>query len=61
MFNYEDCVTEEASYWFCVQEVSEFVQLLGFERVMKDVLSQLDKDRQVQYTNNSQPLEDVPF
>lgn len=61
MYYSEDFNGEEASYWFCVQEVSDYVQLLGFERVMKDVLAQLDRDRQVQYTNNSQPLEDVPF
>lgn len=56
--DYEQQANEEASYWFCVQEVSDYVQLFGLEQVMRDVFKQIDKDKHVVYNRLSKP-EDI--
>jgi prophage antirepressor-like protein len=61
--NYEDQqVQEEAQYWFCLNDVADYVELYGYMNVTKDIFNILEQRREQQHASRvSQELLDVPF
>ena len=61
--NYEEqLMQEEAHYWFCLNEVADYVELFGTHKVIRDVVVLLEQRKAIdQRVNKFIQLEDVPF
>lgn len=54
---------EEAHYWFSVNDVADYVEIFGVNKVLSDVLSLINKRSTVKLPqqNGDQDFSDVPF
>ncbi len=43
-------IQEEAHYWFCLNDVADYVELLGTNQVIKDVAVLLEQRKELGYT-----------
>lgn len=61
--NYEEQqLQEEAHYWFCLNDVADYVELLGTNKVISDVVVLLEQRKEMDNrVNRFVQLEDVPF
>lgn len=61
--NYEEQqIQEEAHYWFCLNDVADYVELLGTNKVIRDVVVLLEQRKEMDNrVNRFVQLEDVPF
>lgn len=61
--NYEEHkIQEEAHYWFCLNDVADYVELLGTNKVIRDVVVLLEQRKEIdRRVNQFVQFEDVPF
>lgn len=61
--NYEEQkIQEEAHYWFCLNDVADYVELLGTNKVIRDVVVLLEQRKEIdRRVNQFVQFEDVPF
>jgi hypothetical protein len=61
--NYEDPkIQEEAQYWFCLNDIADYVELYGYMNVTKDIFNILEQRKEYkQVLSSSLDLTDVPF
>lgn len=61
--NYEEQqLQEEAHYWFCLNDVADYVELLGTNKIISDVVFLLEQRKEVDSrVNKFVQLQDVPF
>lgn len=54
---------EEAHYWFSVNDVADYVEIFGTNKVLMDVLSLINKRSSIKVPkqNQDQEFPDVPF
>lgn len=54
---------EEAHYWFSVNDVADYVEIFGVNKVLSDVLSLINKRSTIKLPqqNDDQDFSDVPF
>lgn len=53
----------EGSYWFCLNDLSYYVQQFGLVKVLKDLKELQDNQKLVAESaaNKNQKLDDIPF
>ena len=55
-------IQEEAHYWFCLNDVADYVELLGTQQVIKDVAVLLEQRKELdKRVSDFSQLGDVAF
>jgi len=60
--DYEQQAMEEGRYWFCLQDVVDYMELVGEEKVFNDLSDLfLQRNKFIAKHQSKIDLEDIPF